>query len=128
MNEKEIFGLIDERREELFQLLSEMVKINSESFGSYGNEQNMAEYVHKLCLDLGLESEMYSPLEIENFENHPDYMPGRNLENRFNVYLQYTEPLLEYYKNKKILYIVDGNQDVMKIHNYIVRILEGEIW
>lgn len=48
-------------------------------------------------------------------------------ENRFNVYLQYTEPLLEYYKNKKILYIVDGNQDVMKIHNDIVRILEGEI-
>lgn len=85
MNEKEIFGLIDERKEELFKLLSEMVKINSESFGDYGNEQNMAEHLHKLCLDLGLESEMYSPLEIENFENHPDYMPGRNLENRYNV-------------------------------------------
>lgn len=48
-------------------------------------------------------------------------------ENRFDFYLQYTKPLLEYYKNKKILYKVDGNQDVMKIHDDIVRILEGEI-
>lgn len=28
---------------------------------------------------------MFSPLEIEGFENHPDYFPGRNLENRYSV-------------------------------------------
>jgi acetylornithine deacetylase len=28
---------------------------------------------------------MYSPLELENFEQSPDYFPGRNLENRYNV-------------------------------------------
>ncbi|MBQ7040336.1 MAG: M20/M25/M40 family metallo-hydrolase, partial [Clostridia bacterium] len=85
MDEKKIFGLIDEHKEELFKLLSDMIKINSESFGSTGNEQEMAEFLHKMCIGLGLESEMYSPLEIENFENHPDYMPGRNLERRYNV-------------------------------------------
>ena len=28
---------------------------------------------------------MYSPLDVEGFTEHPDYMPGRNLENRYNV-------------------------------------------
>ena len=28
---------------------------------------------------------MYSPLELPDFENHPDYMPGKHLENRYNV-------------------------------------------
>ena len=38
MDIKTLNGLIDERKNELFELLSELVKINSESFGDYGNE------------------------------------------------------------------------------------------
>lgn len=85
MEIKKICDLIDERKEELFKLLGSLVKINSENYGSTGNEKEIAEYIHSLCLELGLESDIYSPLEIENFENHPDYLPGRNLENRYNV-------------------------------------------
>ncbi|MBO5452357.1 MAG: M20 family metallopeptidase [Clostridia bacterium] len=80
-----ICKLIDERQDELFNLLSDLVKINSESFGETGNEKECAAYVHNLCCELGLDSELYSPLDIENFKQHPDYMPGRNLEERYNV-------------------------------------------
>lgn len=80
-----ICKLIEERKDELFDMLSNLIKINSESFGEYGNEEECARYIHKLCLDLGLESDIYSPLDIEGFDKHPDYMPGRNLENRLNV-------------------------------------------
>ena len=85
MNIQKICALIDERKEELFSLLSDLVKINSENFTTHGNEKELAETVYKMCLALGLESEIYSPLELEGFESHPDYLPGRKLENRPNV-------------------------------------------
>ena len=85
MNIKTICELIETNKQELFELLSDLVKINSESFGDHGNEKACAEYILKLCNELGLSREMYSPLELENFEQSPDYFPGRNLENRYNV-------------------------------------------
>ena len=85
MEIKRICQLIDERKEELFELLSSLVKINSENFMTHGNEKELAEHVNKLCLELGLESEVYTPMELPDFENHPDYVPGRALENRPNV-------------------------------------------
>lgn len=48
-------------------------------------------------------------------------------ENRFDVYINHTKPLLEYYKNQNVLYTIDGNQNTMKVHSDIVKILEGEI-
>lgn len=85
MDTNKICSLIDKKQEELFSLLSSLIKINSESLGSFGNEAECADYIQKLCIDLGLESEKYSPLDIENFKNHSDYLEGRNLENRYNV-------------------------------------------
>lgn len=85
MDIKTICELIEGNKQALFELLSDLVKINSESFGDHGNEKTCAEYILKLCTQLGLSSEMYSPLELENFEQSSDYFPGRNLENRYNV-------------------------------------------
>ena len=85
MNIKTICHLIDERKEELFLLLSELIKINSENFSSYGNEEECSRYIYDFCQEIGLESDLFSPLDLEDFESHPDYFPGRNLENRYNV-------------------------------------------
>ena len=83
METKRIFDLIDERKNELFELLSSFIKINSENFDCYGNEEELARYIHKMCEELGLESDIYSPLDIPDFEKHPDYLPGKGLENRY---------------------------------------------
>ena len=48
-------------------------------------------------------------------------------ENRFDTYIECTEPLLEYYRNNHRLYTVDGNQDTMKVFSDIVQILEVEL-
>ena len=85
MTVKEFSKIIDERQNELYELLSSLIKINSESFGSYGNEKEIAEYISGICRELDLETELYTPLELKDFESHPDYMPGRALENRYNV-------------------------------------------
>ena len=85
MNTEYICSLIEERKNELFELLSELIRINSESFSSYGNEEEIANYIEKLCNDMGLETDKFSPLDIPDFKNHPDYLPDRNLENRYSV-------------------------------------------
>lgn len=85
MNLSQVFEVLEKRQEELYQLLSSFIKINSESFKSYGNEQKLAEHIHDLCEKLGLESDMYCPLAVENFEKHSDFIQGRGLENRLNV-------------------------------------------
>lgn len=85
MDSKQLFFLIENKKEQLFELLSSMIQVNTENFRSHGNEQALAEIIHQMCQQSGLECELYSPMELEGFEQHPDYMPGRNLENRFNV-------------------------------------------
>lgn len=80
-----LMNMIEERKEELFSLLSQLIRINSENGGEWGNEKPAAEFVHALAMELGLESKLYSPMEVPGFESHPDYRPGRQLENRPNV-------------------------------------------
>jgi len=89
MEVKELCVLIDKRKEELFKELSNLIKINSESFGEIGNEEECARYIHSVCEEIGLESDIFSPMDIKDFDKHPDYMPGRNLENRYNVVSRY---------------------------------------
>ena len=76
---------IDARKDELFALLSSLIKINSENFGTHGNEEPCARYVQQLCEEIGLQTALYSPLELPDFEKNPDYFPGRGLHNRYNV-------------------------------------------
>ncbi len=95
MEISKLCALIEERKEELFTLLSELIKINSESFVSYGNEESCARYVYDLCKQMGLESDIFSPLDVKEFDKHPDYLPGRSLENRYNVVARYPGDLDE---------------------------------
>ena len=115
MDIKAVCSLIDERKEELFELLSSLIKINSENFGSYGNEEEIANYIEKLCLEMELETDKFSPLEIPDFENHPDYFPGRNLENRYSVVASL--------KGKE-----DKNCLMLMAHNDTVAIGDTEKW
>ena len=85
MELKTICALIEKHQDELYQLLSDLVKINSENYGNGGNEEECARLVHKLCQEAGFESDLYSPMSLEGFSEHPDYLPGKHLENRYNV-------------------------------------------
>ena len=85
MDIKQLCSVIESHKDELFELLCNLIRVNSENFSSHGNEKNMAEHLSVLCNDLELETDVFSPLELDNFTNHPDYMDGRNLEDRLNV-------------------------------------------
>ncbi len=85
MDIKRLNQLIDERKDELFAQLSDLIKINSENFGTHGNEADCARYIHELCQKMGLESDFYSPMELDGFAEHPDYFPGHSVEDRYNT-------------------------------------------
>ena len=89
METKRIFELIDERRDELFELLGSFVKINTENRGNGGNEKNIVPLLEKICKELSLETDVYSPMSLEGFENHPDYIQNHALEERYNVTARY---------------------------------------
>ena len=89
MEISEICSLVEERKSELFTLLSELIKINSENFMTYGNEEKCARYIYEYCESLGLENDIFSPMDIDGFDKHPDYIPGKKLENRYNVVSRY---------------------------------------
>ena len=72
MEIKQLCHLIEKRQEELYQLLCDLIRINSENFGPYGNEKECAQYIAKLCDELGMETEIYSPMDLEGFKDHPD--------------------------------------------------------
>lgn len=87
MTEQSFLSLIDERREELYALLSRIIRIDSQDFGYEGREAAMADELEAIAAELGLAPDRYSPLEIEGFRELEDYMEGRNLKNRPNVSL-----------------------------------------
>lgn len=89
MDIKSMCSLVESRKEELFNLLGDLIRINSENFLERGNEEECARYICTLCDELGLETDLFTPLDLKDFDKHPDYFPGRNLENRYNVVARY---------------------------------------
>ena len=76
---------IDSNRQELFQLLSDMIRINTENTGSDGRETPLALYMGKTLRELGVEHCVYSPDSLPGIREHPDYLPGRRLGERMNI-------------------------------------------
>lgn len=48
-------------------------------------------------------------------------------ENRFDKYMSLTVPLLDYYKEQKNLYCINGNQDSSLVNCEIKKIIDGEL-
>jgi len=44
-----------------------------------------------------------------------------SITNRINIYREQTEPLLEYYKSRKLLIIIDGNGEIDQVYGRILK-------
>ncbi len=84
---QKLYNAIEKDKDELFGILSDLIKINSENFGSFGNEEECPKYINEWFKALGFNGEVYSPLDVNGITENPDYYAGRNLENRFNFSL-----------------------------------------
>lgn len=128
--EKPMKELIEAESRDLFEKLSALIRIDSQNYGERGNEKEVAEYLAKEFEKLGFESCVYSPLEIEGIETHPDYNPGRHLENRFNM-----SAVIPGSKHEKKLMIAAHNDTVpvgdistWTVDPFCGDIRDGKIW
>ena len=124
MDHKIFLSKIEDNREELFQLLSGLIQINSENFGSHGNEEQIAEYLGEKFRELGLETEVYSPMEVPGITNHIDYYAGRGLENRKNCTVLLPG---ENHKRRLMLAAHNDTETIGALDTWTVDPLGGEI-
>src|SRR5574344_1776690 len=82
---------VDLKRDELFSILSRLVKIDTQNFDTYGNEKEGKLYVAQSLEANGLKPQIYYPDSVPNIKHHNDFLAGRGLENRPNVSVQYEE-------------------------------------
>jgi Acetylornithine deacetylase/Succinyl-diaminopimelate desuccinylase and related deacylases len=83
--EKQVLDYLEGNKDELFTLLSKLLKFDSQNFITHGREKECQEYITDLYRKLGLETEMYSPDSIPGIKEHPGYLPGRGMEDRPDV-------------------------------------------
>ena len=76
---------IEARKSELFEILSNLIKIDSQSSCVGGSEKEISEYIAKEIEKMGYIPDIYSPLVVDGITEHPDFWPFHNLENSYNV-------------------------------------------
>ena len=76
---------VEARKQELFDLLSALVRIDSQNFASSGREKAAAAYIADELRSLGLSPDVYSPMDVPGLPENPDYWDGHHLEDRPNV-------------------------------------------
>lgn len=88
----------------------------------------------RICQDCGSVYNLNTESEQPKVESTCDKCNGRlqqrnddNVEsfrNRYQLYLEKTNPLLDYYRQKGVLYVVNGNESVEAVHQQIDEILK----
>ena len=76
---------IEARQQELYDLLSSLIRVDSQNFGSSGREENIAPVLSDLMRELGMAPDVYSPMDVPGLAQNPDYWDGHHVENRYNV-------------------------------------------
>lgn len=107
--EQKVLSYIDKHTDELDQLLSDLIKIKSVNFDTDGDEEKCEDLIMDQYNSLGLEAEKYYPTDIPGILENPDFLAGRNAENRPNFSGTYRAPDAK----KKVM--LAAHTDVMPI-------------
>ncbi|MBQ5746995.1 MAG: M20/M25/M40 family metallo-hydrolase [Clostridia bacterium] len=84
--ESDVLSYIEENKDELYSVLSDLVKIDTQNFGKTGNENNGQEYLLKICQDIGLETDYFAPDDTKGVKECPEYNTReRNTDKRKNL-------------------------------------------
>lgn len=83
--EKGVLQYLDAHKQELFDLMSRLLQIDSQNYVNHGDEANCAPLLMEEFQKLGLEAETYFPDNVPGVLENPDYLPGRGTDRRPNV-------------------------------------------
>lgn len=76
---------LGENRQYLFDMLSALIRINTENNRKTANESKLTSFMQAEFHRLGIESELYTPDSVDGILSHPDYVPGKDFSGRENL-------------------------------------------
>lgn len=82
---KRIQQWIISNRQEVINLLSELVAQDTVNHVTWGTEQECQHMLHDKLQQIGLSSELYNPEQLSGFHDHAAYYPGKDYSNRPNL-------------------------------------------
>jgi len=84
--EEKVLKYIDDNCDELFNQLSELVKIDTQNFyKNGGNENDGQDYLAKICKEIGVDVDVYAPDSVPGLVESDEYNPGRQTDKRNNL-------------------------------------------
>lgn len=83
--EQNVLQYLDDHKQDLFDLMSRLLQIDSQNYVNHGDEENCAPLLLEEFEKLGLEAEKYYPDAVPGVLENPDYLPGRGTDKRPNV-------------------------------------------
>ena len=83
--EQEAVRCLEAHRDDLFHMLVQLVRHDTQNFGSDGREAALAPFLEYAYRELGLETEVYCPDEVDGLTDSPLYWPGHHTDRRPNV-------------------------------------------
>lgn len=83
--EKKLLAYIDDHQQEMYEQLSELIKIDTVNYYTHGNENDGQDYLEKICREIGLAVDRFAPDSVDGLIANKDYMPGHNTDKRENL-------------------------------------------
>ena len=86
MRQKEsIVEYLNTHQNKLYELLSSLIKIDTQNFISRGNEKAGQEYLLEYLRESGIDCEMYYPDDVPSILSHEGYLGNRGTDSRPNL-------------------------------------------
>ena len=84
-DERRLLAYIDEHRDALFSMLSDLVRTDTQNFRDHGNENAGQDVLEEYCRTLELSVDRFTPDSVAGVTESPDYMAGRGTDVRENL-------------------------------------------
>ncbi len=84
-DERRLLAYIDEHRDKLFSMLSDLVRVDTQNFRDHGNENAGQDLLARMCVRAGLTVDRFAPDSVAGVTEAPDYMLGRGTDARENL-------------------------------------------
>ncbi len=133
MIQEKLLNYIEDNKETLFTMLSDLIKINTENDGSGKesiNETPLSEYLRDAFKAFEISSELYSPEDVEGIHSHRDYAETRKVPQRHNI-----TATIKGTKGKKSLMFAGhldtvpaGDESLWTVDAFKGIIKDGKIW
>jgi len=68
---------LEERQSDIIEWTKMLVSFQSENRPPGGNEGPAQEFIADSCSKMGLDTDIFNPLEVQGIQKHPSFLPGR---------------------------------------------------